>query len=175
MRIRRLFEAPVSLLTELRLLMWVEFLLRGLIWMYSHPLTCKHDESAYISISAVNSNMFSHVLAHIGLTLRKNYAKLFLAVKLDFYIQTGGEYHEKSSEIWGSSLASAEQFQKVGNIIHADKDRRYVVPSAPGKRFSEDIKVTDMLYDCYRAAESGKDFSKNYRKYRRVTRRSSAD
>ena len=57
MRICRLFEVPVSLLTELRLLMWVEFLLRGgLIWMYSHPLTCKHDESVYISISAVNSN-----------------------------------------------------------------------------------------------------------------------
>ncbi len=108
--------------------------------------------------------MFSHVLAHIGLTLRKNYAKLFLAVKLDFYIQTGGEYHEKVVKFGGSSLASAEQFQKVGNIIHADKDRRYVVPSAPGKRFSEDIKVTDMLYDCYRAAESGKDFSKKLQK-----------
>ena len=33
----------------------------------------------------------------------------------------------------GSSLASAEQFAKVGKIIHADKERRYVVPSAPGK------------------------------------------
>lgn len=59
----------------------------------------------------------------------------------------------------GSSLASAEQFRKVGNIIHADKDRKYVVPSAPGKRFDGDIKVTDMLYDCYAAAEAGEDFS----------------
>ena len=48
----------------------------------------------------------------------------------------------------GSSLASAEQFKKVGNIIRADKERKYVVPSAPGKRFSNDTKVTDMLYAC---------------------------
>ena len=59
----------------------------------------------------------------------------------------------------GSSLASAEQFRKVGQIIEADSDRRYVVPSAPGKRFSDDTKVTDMLYDCYAVAEKGGDFS----------------
>ncbi len=58
----------------------------------------------------------------------------------------------------GSSLASAEQFQKVGSIIRADKERKYVVPSAPGKRFSNDTKVTDMLYACYELAEAGKDF-----------------
>lgn len=58
----------------------------------------------------------------------------------------------------GSSLASAEQFQKVGNIIRADEGRRYVVPSAPGKRYSDDTKVTDMLYGCYGAAEAGEDF-----------------
>ena len=58
----------------------------------------------------------------------------------------------------GSSLASAEQFKKVGSIIRADKERRYVVPSAPGKRFSNDTKVTDMLYGCYDLAEEGKDF-----------------
>ena len=66
---------------------------------------------------------------------------------------------KKVVKFGGSSLASAEQFQKVGEIIHADPTRRYVVPSAPGKRFSEDIKVTDMLYDCYRAAEAGEGFS----------------
>lgn len=49
----------------------------------------------------------------------------------------------------GSSLASAEQFKKVGKIISDDKDRHFVVPSAPGKRFSKDKKVTDMLYSCY--------------------------
>ena len=58
----------------------------------------------------------------------------------------------------GSSLASAEQFKKVGDIIRADKARKYVVPSAPGKRFSADTKVTDMLYGCYDLAEAGKDF-----------------
>lgn len=58
----------------------------------------------------------------------------------------------------GSSLASAEQFKKVGEIIHADKERKFVVPSAPGKRDAEDAKVTDMLYECYDLAETGKDF-----------------
>ena len=45
----------------------------------------------------------------------------------------------------GSSLASAEQFAKVGKIIQADKERRYVVPSAPGKRNAKDTKVTDYM------------------------------
>ncbi len=58
----------------------------------------------------------------------------------------------------GSSLASAEQFKKVGKIIRADKERRFVVPSAPGKRFKDDTKVTDMLYACYDLAEAGKNF-----------------
>jgi len=61
----------------------------------------------------------------------------------------------------GSSLASAEQFKKVGNIIRSDESRRYVVPSAPGKRFSEDTKVTDMLYKCYAEAEAGKSFERH--------------
>lgn len=60
----------------------------------------------------------------------------------------------------GSSLASAEQFKKVGSIIRSDEDRRYVVPSAPGKRFKDDTKVTDMLYACYDLAEAGKNFKK---------------
>ncbi len=58
----------------------------------------------------------------------------------------------------GSSLASAEQFKKVYDIIKSDEARRYVVPSAPGKRFSDDTKVTDMLYECYAAASKGKDY-----------------
>jgi len=61
----------------------------------------------------------------------------------------------------GSSLASAEQFKKVGSIIRGDESRRYVVPSAPGKRFNEDTKVTDMLYKCYAEAEEGKNFDKS--------------
>lgn len=58
----------------------------------------------------------------------------------------------------GSSLASAEQFQKAGNIVRADDQRKYVIPSAPGKRFGKDTKVTDMLYECYAAAEAGEDY-----------------
>lgn len=59
----------------------------------------------------------------------------------------------------GSSLASAEQFKKVETIIRADRERRFVVPSAPGKRSSDDTKVTDMLYACYELAEKDKDFT----------------
>ncbi len=65
---------------------------------------------------------------------------------------------KKVVKFGGSSLASAQQFMKVGKIIHEDPSRRYVVPSAPGKRFSSDTKVTDMLYECYDGAEKGKNF-----------------
>lgn len=58
----------------------------------------------------------------------------------------------------GSSLADAAQIQKTAAIIRADAQRRYVVPSAPGKRFSTDTKVTDMLYGCYALAEQGLAF-----------------
>lgn len=65
---------------------------------------------------------------------------------------------KKVVKFGGSSLASAEQFKKVGEIIRQDSARRYVVPSAPGKRFSGDTKVTDMLYSCYAAAVKEKKF-----------------
>ncbi|MCD8153278.1 MAG: aspartate kinase [Clostridiales bacterium] len=65
---------------------------------------------------------------------------------------------KKVVKFGGSSLASAEQFQKAGNIVRAEECRRYVVPSAPGKRFGTDTKVTDMLYACYDAAEKGENF-----------------
>ena len=65
---------------------------------------------------------------------------------------------KKVVKFGGSSLASAQQFSKVKSIITADKHRRYVIPSAPGKRFSGDTKVTDMLYDCYDTAVSGSNF-----------------
>lgn len=64
----------------------------------------------------------------------------------------------------GSSLASAGQFAKAGDIIRSDESRKYVVPSAPGKRSSKDIKVTDMLYACYAAAEAEEDFKPKLRK-----------
>ncbi|MBR0142320.1 MAG: aspartate kinase [Ruminococcus sp.] len=62
----------------------------------------------------------------------------------------------------GSSLADAKQFEKVAAIIKGDPKRKYVVPSAPGKRFSDDIKVTDMLYKCCEKAGSGIDFSEDF-------------
>ena len=66
---------------------------------------------------------------------------------------------KKVVKFGGSSLADAKQFKKVHDIIKSDKDRMYVVPSAPGKRFSGDTKVTDMLYACYDIAAAGKDFT----------------
>ena len=62
----------------------------------------------------------------------------------------------------GSSLADANQFRKVADIIKSDDKRRYVVPSAPGKRFSDDIKVTDMLYKCCELAVSNEDFTDDF-------------
>ncbi|MDR0983682.1 MAG: aspartate kinase [Ruminococcus sp.] len=49
----------------------------------------------------------------------------------------------------GSSLADALQFEKVKAIITKDTNRKYIIPSAPGKRFKQDIKITDMLIECY--------------------------
>ncbi|WP_306480142.1 aspartate kinase [Mediterraneibacter sp.] len=66
---------------------------------------------------------------------------------------------KKVVKFGGSSLANADQFKKVGAIITADETRRYVVPSAPGKRFPKDTKVTDMLYACYESASNGEDFT----------------
>ena len=67
---------------------------------------------------------------------------------------------KKVVKFGGSSLASARQFKKVGDIIRADKARRYVVPSAPGKRNDKDEKVTDLLYQCYDAASTGGSYKK---------------
>lgn len=66
----------------------------------------------------------------------------------------------KVAKFGGSSLASAEQFAKVKQILLADPDRHYVVPSAPGKRNSQDKKVTDMLYECHRLSRAGMAFDK---------------
>lgn len=67
---------------------------------------------------------------------------------------------KKVVKFGGSSLADAAQFKKVGQIIREDESRRYVIPSAPGKRFPEDVKITDMLYKCYGAAVREKNFTK---------------
>ncbi len=61
----------------------------------------------------------------------------------------------KTVKFGGSSLADASQFKKVADIILSDKTRKYVVPSAPGRRFDGDEKVTDMLYACHALAVKG--------------------
>ena len=55
----------------------------------------------------------------------------------------------------GTSLASAEQIRKSMDIVRSDSERRFVVPSAPGKRHAEDIKVTDSLIGWFRTMQSG--------------------
>lgn len=72
----------------------------------------------------------------------------------------GEDKMKKVVKFGGSSLASAKQFKKAGDIIKADKSRRYVIPSAPGKRNSSDEKVTDLLYECYDAVIEGKSYKK---------------
>ncbi|MBR2634604.1 MAG: aspartate kinase [Clostridia bacterium] len=62
----------------------------------------------------------------------------------------------------GTSLASAEQFRKVAAIVREDKSRRYVVASAPGKRFSSDTKVTDLLLSCYRLHRVRENFDEPF-------------
>ena len=73
---------------------------------------------------------------------------------------------KKVVKFGGSSLASATQFKKVGDIIRADKSRRYVVPSAPGKRNSGDTKVTDLLYQMYDAAGDRAKYSVIFKEIR---------
>ncbi|MBR6562518.1 MAG: aspartate kinase [Clostridia bacterium] len=71
-------------------------------------------------------------------------------------------YEKKVVKFGGSSLASAEQFVKSANIIKAEESRRFVVPSAPGKRFDGDTKVTDLLISCHTKSVSGGDWSADF-------------
>ena len=64
----------------------------------------------------------------------------------------------------GSSLADAEHFKQVARIIKSDPSRRYVVPSAPGKRFKDDVKMTDMLYKCYEMIKNNESIDEYYEK-----------
>jgi len=66
----------------------------------------------------------------------------------------------------GSSLANDEQFRKVRSILELEPTRRYLVPSAPGKRFSDDEKVTDLLYLCHSLVQEGKPFEEEFAKIR---------
>ena len=73
----------------------------------------------------------------------------------------------------GTSMASAESINQVADIVNQDKERAYVIVSAPGKRFKEDIKVTDMLYSCFYDLEIKGECAGNFNKIReRFSRRS---
>ena len=65
----------------------------------------------------------------------------------------------KTVKFGGSSLSDAGQFKKVAAIVRSDPERRFVVVSAPGKRFSGDEKITDLLYRCADLASQWEDFS----------------
>ncbi len=67
---------------------------------------------------------------------------------------------KKVVKFGGTSLASAKQFKKAASIIKEDKSRRYIIPSAPGKRTEKDTKVTDLLYECYDKASAGTPYGK---------------
>ena len=62
----------------------------------------------------------------------------------------------------GSSLADAGQFAKVKAILEMDPARKYVVLSAPGRRFKDDDKVTDLLYRCHRQRSAGEDYQDTF-------------
>lgn len=74
----------------------------------------------------------------------------------------GGGGGAKIAKFGGSSLASAEQIAKAHAIVAADPDRRFVVPSAPGKRDGSDRKITDLLYLCHESAEQGIAFGEAF-------------
>ena len=73
----------------------------------------------------------------------------------------------KTAKFGGSSLADAAHFRKVKEIVEANPARRYIVPSAPGRRSPEDEKVTDLLYRCYQEASSGADYHNSMEKIRK--------
>ena len=62
----------------------------------------------------------------------------------------------------GSSMADAGQYRKIRDILLADPERRVVVVSAAGKRFSDDHKITDLLYLCHAHTQYGVDCSNIY-------------
>ena len=64
-----------------------------------------------------------------------------------------------TAKFGGTSLADASQIRKAAEIIKANPERKYVVASAPGKRSSNDIKVTDLLYSCYSEFAKGDEYS----------------
>lgn len=69
----------------------------------------------------------------------------------------------KVAKFGGSSLADTSQYEKVKGIILSDPGRLFIIPSAPGKRHREDIKVTDLLYLCHAQVSHRVPFSEIFR------------
>jgi aspartate kinase len=76
------------------------------------------------------------------------------------------------SKFGGTSVADADMIRKVKAIVQADDSRRFVIPSAPGKRSSDDQKVTDLLYLCHEHARQGLAFDEVFalvaKRYREI-------
>ena len=83
-----------------------------------------------------------------------------MAREMSWYGMATGEESVmlKVVKFGGSSLADSGQFGKVKKIVEKEASRRYVVPSAPGKRNKDDIKITDLLYQCHDRARRGYDY-----------------
>ena len=64
----------------------------------------------------------------------------------------------KVAKFGGSSVADAIQIRKLRDIVSADESIKYVVVSAPGKRYADDSKVTDLLYLCRTAINEPHNF-----------------
>jgi aspartate kinase len=80
----------------------------------------------------------------------------------------------KVAKFGGTSLADSDQIRKVQQIINADNERRYIVPSAPGKRDASDRKITDLLYLCHAQVQQnipvGEVFTIIAERYRKIAR-----
>ena len=66
----------------------------------------------------------------------------------------------------GTSMADKNAVLRVKDIVNSDKSRRFVVVSAPGKRFSGDIKITDLLYKCFEEKDNSAEFNELFSKIR---------
>ena len=72
----------------------------------------------------------------------------------------------KVCKFGGTSMADGNIMRRAADIVRADPQRRYVVVSAPGKRFGGDVKITDLLYRCHDLASSGEDFGEIFSRVR---------
>lgn len=72
----------------------------------------------------------------------------------------------KVCKFGGTSMAEKSAILRIKDILASDEDRRFVVVSAPGKRFGSDLKITDQLYECFNLKQSSGDFSECFSKIR---------